>query len=44
MISPVRWYFLIACKRSLIAAIRVSFVSGRGGVISEGHSVGNASG
>ena len=25
---------LIACKRSLIAAIRISFVSGRGGVIS----------
>ncbi len=34
MISPVRWYFLIACKRSLIAAIRISFVSGKGGVIS----------
>ena len=35
MISPVRWYFLIAYKSSLIAAIRILFVSGsRGGFIS----------
>ena len=26
--------FLYRCKRSLIAAIRISFVSGKGGVIS----------
>ena len=34
IISPVRLYFLIAWSRSLIAATKISFVSGRGGVIS----------
>ena len=33
MISRVRWYFLISYKSSLIAAIRILFVSRRGGVI-----------
>jgi hypothetical protein len=32
--TPVRFDFLIACKKSLIAAINISFVSGGGGVTS----------
>ena len=30
--SPIRLYFVIDFKKSLIAAISISFVSGRGGV------------
>jgi hypothetical protein len=32
MRTPVRVYFFIAWRKSLIAAMRISFVSGSGGV------------